>query len=137
LTLRYLVDTNILRDLIKNPAGKAAARVTKVGEATICTSIIVAAELRYGCAKKRSQTLSTKVEALLDRIAVVPLGVPADSEYGDIRAELEAIGQSIGLNDLLIAAHARSLGLTLVTANEREFRRVPGLQVENWLEHRA
>jgi tRNA(fMet)-specific endonuclease VapC len=70
---------------------------------------------------------------VLETIPVLPLDTPADAEYGGIRAELEAAGQIIGANDLLIAAHAQALGLTLVTDNTREFDRVRGLKVENWL----
>lgn len=130
----YMLDTNAMSDLIRNPAGKVADHVRRVGEETVCTSIVVAAELRYGTAKKGSAKLLRRVEDLLADIAVLPLDVPADAEYGGIRAELEAAGQPIGGNDLLIAAHAYTLGVTLVTANEREFRRIRGLNVENWLE---
>jgi tRNA(fMet)-specific endonuclease VapC len=130
----YLLDTNILSDLIRNPAGPAARRIEQIDPKEICTSIIVAAELRYGCAKKSSATLRAKVQALLETIPVLPLDAPADSAYGAIRAALEAAGQTIGLNDLLIAAHAQALGLTLVTNNLREFNRIPGLRIENWLE---
>jgi tRNA(fMet)-specific endonuclease VapC len=130
----YLLDTNIISDIIRNPAGFAARRIEQIDPKDICTSIIVAAELRYGCAKSRSAKLLAKVEALLEIVPVLPLDVPADSEYGGIRAKLEAAGQTIGLNDLLIGAHAHALGLTLVTDNMREFTRIPGLTVENWLE---
>lgn len=130
----YLLDTNILSDLIRNPAGPAARRIEQIDPKEICTSIIVAAELRYGCAKKSSATLRAKVQALLETIPVLPLDAPADSAYGAIRAALEAAGQTIGLNDLLIAAYAQALGLTLVTNNLREFNRIPGLRIENWLE---
>lgn len=130
----YLLDTNILSDLIRDPDGSAARRVEQVGPKDIFTSIIVAAELRYGCAKKGSPKLLAKVEGLLETIPVLPLDIPADAEYGGIRAELEAAGQPIGMNDLLIAAHAYAFGLTLVTDNTREFGRIGGLKVENWLE---
>jgi tRNA(fMet)-specific endonuclease VapC len=128
-----MLDTNIISDLIKNPQGKAAKRIAKVGEDTICTSIIVAAELRYGCAKSGSERLLKAVEDLLGEIAVLPLDVPADTEYAGIRAELEAAGKPIGSNDLLIAAHAYATGATIVTANTAEFKRIRGLKVENWL----
>ena len=130
----YLLDTNIISDIIRNPTGLAARRIEQSDPKDICTSIIVAAELRYGCAKKGSAKLLAKVEAMLEIIPVLPLDVPADSEYGGIRSELEAAGQTIGLNDLLIGAHAHALGLTLVTDNIREFNRIRGLSVENWLE---
>lgn len=128
-----MLDTNIVSDLIKNPQGKAAKRIAKVGEDNICTSIIVAAELRYGCAKSPSARLLKAVEDLLHEITVLPLDVPADAEYGGIRSELEAAGKPIGSNDLLIAAHAHAIGATIVTANTAEFKRIRGLNVENWL----
>lgn len=99
----------------------------------MCTSIIVAAELRSGAARKRSERLSAQVEAVLGAIDVLVLEAPADVIYGEIRATLDRAGQLIGANDLLIAAQAVALGLTLVTDNEQEFCRVSGLAVENWL----
>lgn len=128
-----MLDTNIISDLIRNPQGKAAKRIAKAGESSICTSIIVAAELRYGCAKSGSTRLRKAVEDLLGEIDVLPFDVPADAEYGGIRADLEATGKPIGGNDLLIAAHACAAGATIVTANTDEFKRVRGLSVENWL----
>jgi tRNA(fMet)-specific endonuclease VapC len=105
-----LLDTNIISDLIRNPKGKAAKRIAKVGEDSICTSVIVAAELRYGCAKSGSSRLLEAVEELLDEINILPFDVPADAEYGGIRAELDAAGKPIGSNDFLIAAHAYTTG---------------------------
>jgi tRNA(fMet)-specific endonuclease VapC len=128
-----MLDTNIISDLIRNPQGRAAKRIAKVGDDNICTSIIVAAELRYGCAKSGSERLLKAVEDLLGEIDVLPFDVPADSKYGGIRAELETAGKPIGGNDLLIAAHAYSTGATIVTANTDEFKRFRGPSVENWL----
>lgn len=130
---RYLLDTNILSDLIRHPQGKAARQIAKVGEDSICTSIIVAAELRYGCAKSGSAKSRKAVDDLLGEIEVLPLELPADADYGAIRAALEAAGTPIGGNDLLIAAHAKALGAVIVTANTDEFRRVRGVKLENWL----
>jgi len=130
---RYMLDTNIISDLIRNPQGRTAKQIAKVGEDNVCTSIIVAAELRYGCAKSGSKRLLKAVEDLLGEINVLPLDVPADNEYGAIRSELEAAGKPIGGNDLLIAAHAYATGATIVTANADEFKRIRGLKVENWL----
>ena len=130
---RYLLDTNIISDLIRNPQGKAARRIARAGDDNICTSIIVAAELRYGCAKSGSIRLLKAVEDLLGEIAVLPFDVPADTDYGRIRSELETAGKPIGVNDLLIAAHAQAIGATVVTANTEEFKRIRGLNVENWL----
>ncbi len=128
-----MLDTNIISDLIRNPQGKAAKRIARMGEDNICTSIIVAAELRYGCAKNGSKRLLKAVEDLLGEITVLPFEIPADTEYGGIRAELEAAGKPIGGNDLLIAAHAHAISATIVTANTDEFKRIRGLNVENWL----
>jgi tRNA(fMet)-specific endonuclease VapC len=128
-----MLDTNVISDLIKNPQGRCAKRIAKAGEDRICTSIIVAAELRYGCAKRDSMRLTKAVEDLLAEIDVLPFEVPADAEYRAIRAALEAAGKPIGGNDVLIAAHARAVGATVVSANADEFKRVRGLKVENWL----
>lgn len=111
-----MLDTNIISDLMRNPQGKTAKRIAKVGENNICTSIIVAAKLRYGCAKSGSKNLLNAVEELLAEIDVLPFDVPADAEYGEIRAGLEAVGKPIGGNDLLIAAHAHAADAIIVTA---------------------
>jgi len=129
-----MLDTNIVSELARNPQGVIARRIAEVGAEAICVSIITAAELRYGCAKKGSPKLMAQIEAILGSIPVLPLDVPADGEYGGIRAELEAAGKPIGPNDLFIAAHAYALGAVIVTANVREFKRIRALRVENWLE---
>lgn len=131
--MAYLLDTNIVSDLIRNPQGLVAQRIAAVGEAMVCTSIIVAAELRFGAVKRQSQRLTTQMELVLGALSVLPLDAPADATYGELRASLEAAGTPIGANDMLIAAHAISLGFTLVTANEREFERIDGLMLNNWL----
>lgn len=128
-----MLDTNIVSELARNPQGPVARRVAAVGPDAICVSIITAAELRYGCAKKRSPKLFAQIEAILASVQVLAFDVPADIEYGNIRAALESAGQPIGPNDLLIAAHASALGARLVTANAAEFKRVQALHVENWL----
>lgn len=130
----YMLDTNIVSDLVRNPQGPVTQHIIKVGSEAICISIITAAELRYGCARKGSAKLLENVEAILGSIQVLAFDVPADAEYGKIRVELEAAGKPIGPNDLLIAAHAYALGAVLVTANMGEFSRVRGLLVENWLD---
>ncbi len=130
---RYLLDTNILSDLLRNPDGLAARRLAVVGDSTACTSIIVACELRYGAAKKGSPQLTARVEAVLASLDILPLEKDCDRCYAEIRSHLERRGTPIGPNDLLIAAHALALDLTLVTDNVEEFERVPGLAVENWL----
>ena len=133
---RYLLDTNIVSDLVRRPGGVVAQRVIELGEHRVCTSVIVAAELRYGAARKSSARLSRQLEAILSAMAVLALEPAASVAYGDLRAELERRGRLIGPNDLLIAAHALSEGHILVTDNEAEFRRVTELVVENWLRER-
>jgi len=131
--MRFLLDANIVSELMRHPRGRVAQRVAKIGQQRVCTSIIVAAELRYGASKKGSPALSRLLEAVLEPLDVVALEPPVDAVYGELRAGLERIGRPMGANDLFIAAHALALGATLVTANEREFRRVERLLVENWL----
>ncbi|HEV2851955.1 MAG TPA: PIN domain-containing protein [Thermoanaerobaculia bacterium] len=132
--VRYLLDTNVLSALIRNPGGSAARRLAVVGEATVCTSIVVACELRYGAIRKGSSQLSERVETILGSLEVFPLERDSDRWYAEVRSQLDHLGKPIGPNDLLIAAHALALDLTLVTDNVREFSRVPGLSIENWLE---
>lgn len=132
--MRYLLDANILSDLIRHPEGSVAARIEAVGATAVCTSIIVAGELRFGAARRGSPRLSALIEGLLARTAILPLEPPADRVYAELRARLAAAGRPIGANDLLIAAHALTLGLTLVTANTREFARIDSLTLENWLD---
>jgi tRNA(fMet)-specific endonuclease VapC len=131
--MRFLLDTNIVSDLVRHPRGKISDRISEVGEEDVCTSIVVAAELRYGATKKNSSRLTSQLEAVLGALEVLALEAPVDVVYGAIRAGLERIGQPVGANDLLIAAHALALDLTVVTDNEREFSRIDNLRVENWL----
>jgi tRNA(fMet)-specific endonuclease VapC len=130
---RYLLDTDTVSDLVRNPQGRVARRIREVGEAQVCTSIIVAAELRYGAAKKASPRLTAQLEAVLGALEVLPFAAPADTAYGLLRVRLELSGRPIGGNDLLIAAQVVTLGYTIVTDNEREFARIDELARENWL----
>lgn len=129
--MRYLLDTNILSDLLRHPQGAVFHRVGEVGD-EVATSVIVAAELRFGEAKNPRRRLKAAIEGLLSRIDVLPFDAPADSTYARLRASLERNGRPLANNDLLIAAHALTLGCTLVTADPA-FRHVPGLAIENWL----
>jgi tRNA(fMet)-specific endonuclease VapC len=131
--MRYLLDTNVVSDLVRHPQGRISEHIREVGEGQICTSIIVAAELSYRATKKGSPRLATQLEAVLGALEVVPFEAPADTAYGLIRTRLEQIGRPIGGNDLLIAAQAVALGHTIVTDNEEEFARIDGLLRENWL----
>ena len=129
----WMLDTNTLSDLIRNPRGVLMQRLSSTEPDAICTSIVVACELRFGAKRKGSDVLSNRVEQLLGTLTILPLDQPADQHYADIRATLERVGTPIGSHDLFIAAHARSRDMTLVTHNLREFERVPGLRVEDWL----
>lgn len=104
----FLLDTNILSDLVRR--GRISDRTKDVKEQNVRTSIMVAAELGYGAAKKASSRLTTQFDAILHAIDVLAFEQPADAEYGEFRTRLERAGQSIGANDLLIAAHALALG---------------------------
>ena len=130
---RYLLDTNVISHLVEVPAGAAAKRINALPRASVCTSIFVAAEIHLGLAKRRSASLAERVQLVLGAIRILPVEPPVEEVYGEVRAVLERAGTPIGANDLLIAAHALALDCTLITANEREFARVPGLRVENWL----
>lgn len=132
-TPRYLLDTNILSELARHPQGIVAQRIAAVGESAVCTSIVVAAELRFGAAKRNAPRLTHQVEVILDAVEVLPLDAPADRAYAQLRVALERSGEPIGPNDLLIAAQALAGECVLVTANVDEFSRVAGLRVENWL----
>ena len=128
-----MLDTNTLSELSLNPRGALTERLAAVEPDKVCTSIVVACELRFGARRKGSDVLTRRVEQLLGTLNVLPLDPPADEHHADIRAALEQLGTPIGSHDLFIAAHARSRGLTLVTRNIREFTRVPDLNVQDWL----
>lgn len=132
MTLHFLLDTNIISDLIRNPRGVVGDRVESVGQSSICVSAIVASELRFGVAKHGSKRLGRLVETTLSHFPILAYDDAATAHYAAIRCDLERRGVPIGANDMLIAAHAASLGLTLVTRNTEEFSRVVDLKLENW-----
>jgi tRNA(fMet)-specific endonuclease VapC len=129
----YLLDTNIVSHLIRQPQGVVAQRIADVGESNVLTSVVVACELRYGAAKRGSRRLTRQVEAVLGALTIRPLESDIDRTYASIRVALEKKGTPIGAHDMLIAAHARILGAVFVTDNLAEFKRVPALKVENWI----
>jgi tRNA(fMet)-specific endonuclease VapC len=131
---QYLLDTNIIIYVRRRRPPEVLSRFAKLklGEAVL--SVITYGELFYGLEKGRSgRDGMQQLEEMTSFLPVLPLPAEAAKAYGRIRAALEADGQIIGHNDLWIAAHAYAAGLTLVTNNEREFRRVPGLRIENWV----
>ena len=131
---RYMLDTNVISDMVRNPDGLAARRISSLDDDALCTSAIVASELRYGLRKSGAVALARRVEAVLGEMEILSYHAPVSFAYAQARSALDKKGQPIGATDLFIAAHALSLDLTLVTANMREFSRVEGLKVENWLE---
>ena len=130
--MRYMLDTNIVSAIVRDPRGKVLERLIEVGEESAFISIITHGEIWYGVKKNGSEELSRKVSAVTRRFYVAPLQMPSDQRYAEVRLALRQ-GKNIGPNDLWIAAHALALDAVLVTDNESEFSRVPGLKVENWL----
>lgn len=129
-----MLDTDIISEALRNPFGRLTERVASFRFGLIATSAIVASEMRYGARKKGSIKLTERVEIVLGRLEVLPYDDNASRHFAEIRADLEKLGRPIGWGDYFIAAHARSLDLTLVTDNIREFSRVDGLKLENWIE---
>ena len=128
----YLLDTNVVSDLIRRPHGVITKRISLEGEDNVCTSIIVASGLRFGTHKRSSKQLTGQLDLVLSTIPVMPFEAPADRLYGKLRVYLEERGTLIGPNDMLIAAQALALDCTIVTRNVREFSRVPELKVDDW-----
>jgi tRNA(fMet)-specific endonuclease VapC len=126
-----MLDTNIVSALLRAPSGAVARRIGEMATA-VSVSVVVAAELRYGAARKGSARLTTAVEAILGAMDIAPFASPADLVYAHLRYRMEREGRPLGGNDLLIAAHALTLDRGLAT-DDRAFERVPGLHVENWL----
>ena len=133
MTSRFLLDTDMLSQLIRAPQGAVARRLVAAGEGNVFTSAVVACELRYEARKKGSQGLTERVEQLLASLEVAALEPGVDRVYAEIRCALESEGRPIGASDLLIAAHALEQEAVLVSGNVGEFRRVKGLDVQDWL----
>ena len=129
----YLLDTNILSNVMRSPNGPLMARMMQLDEQALYTTIVVAAELRFGAEKKGSERLRREVEEVLSRIPIRPIEAPLDRVYAKLRADLESKGTPIGDPDLWIAAQALHDDSVLVTDNVKEFGRVPQLRIENWL----
>ena len=129
----YLLDTNIVSDLVRHPrTSRVRERIRQAGEGEVCTSIIVAAEGRYGIAKGGSARLASQLQAVLAGLTILPIEEPADAIYAELRVRLERQGQPLSEHDYLIAAHALATGHTLVT-NDGAFDRILELACENWL----
>lgn len=133
--MTYMLDTNICIYAMKNKPERVLQRLKAEINEGVCISSITLAELEYGM--KRSSNPAKNEQALLRflvPLSVLPFGAAAASEYGEIRAHLQSQGTPIGPLDMLIAGHAKAEGMTLVTNNVREFERVQGLEIENWVE---
>ena len=131
--MKYMLDTNICIFIIKHKPQKVINRFLKLKSNDICISSVTFAELSYGVEKSQAKTKNRIALTLfLSNIEIMPFDSQAAEEYGIVRTELEKAGQPIGPLDTQIAAHARSLDLTLVTNNTREFKRVSKLTVEDW-----
>jgi tRNA(fMet)-specific endonuclease VapC len=134
MTAKYLLDTNICIYIRQNRPAKVLAKFRRLAPGDAVLSIITYGELIYGAQKSQHRDRAfEQLSELTQLLPVMPLPEESARVYGETRAALEIQGQMIGNNDLWIAAHARASGLTLVTNNEREFKRIPGLQVQNWV----
>ncbi|MDH4449747.1 MAG: type II toxin-antitoxin system VapC family toxin [Rhodoferax sp.] len=135
--MMYLVDTNIVSHFVRASSPELTRRILESEADSLCISTISAGELLYGLGRlppsRRAQTLRQQLDAVFNAIAVAPMPTEAAAHYGTVRSALEKVGNPIGANDLWIAAHALAQGLTLVTNNTREFKRVKGLKVEDWV----
>lgn len=131
---RYMLDTNIVSYLLRGSHEVLENRLRACEPAAVCISVITRAELRYGLARVPEVTrLAREMERFLQGVVVLPWSDGAADAYGPVRALLERRGMRIGALDTMIAAHALAADVSLVTNNESEFRRVPGLRVENWI----
>jgi tRNA(fMet)-specific endonuclease VapC len=130
---RYLLDTNACVDFLTARYSKVVTRIQGSSPEDLCLSTVVVAELRYGADHSdRRRTNHARIDVLIGEIEPLDFDLAAAAAYGRVRAQLEASGTPIGPNDMLIAAHALSRGLTVVTDNLAEFGRVKGLKVESW-----
>lgn len=131
--MEYLLDTNICIYIIKRKPEQVFDKLLTLSLGSVCISSITLAELQYGIEKSTNPSKNKEaLEKFLTPIEILDFSIGATEEYGRIRAELEKKGATIGSLDMLIAAHAKSLGLTLVTNNEKEFTRIIDLKIENW-----
>jgi tRNA(fMet)-specific endonuclease VapC len=131
--MRYLLDTNVCVDYLTGRYPQVARRLRASTPDELCVSSVAAAELRYGAERSaHRQGNHERLDVFFREVACVNFDAAAAAVYGRVRAALEKRGRRIGPYDLQIAAHAIALGLTLVSDNVREFRRVPGLKVANW-----
>ena|SRR6266700_2598580 len=131
--LRYMLDTNICIYVIKSRPAGLRDRFNSLAD-QLCISVITLAEIIYGAEKSARPVENLAiVDQFAARLDVLPFGERAATHYGQLRAELERAGHPVGIHDVMIGSHARSEGLTLVSNNLREFQRMEGLRLENWV----
>jgi tRNA(fMet)-specific endonuclease VapC len=129
---RYLLDTNIVSDVMRNPDGRAEQMLRNKADEEIGISLVVKGEILFGLVRNANARGKKRFDALLEAIEVWPMPEAVAEVYGRVRAEMEKSGNQMGANDMWIAAHSLSLDAVLVT-DDRHFDAVPGLRLENWL----
>ena len=133
MQLKYMLDTNICIYIMKEKPISVLKQFEKHAVGEVAMSVITHGELLYGAYKSQHHKKSLlNLEKIAHYIPPLPLPTDVADHYGNVRSKLEKIGKPIGNNDLWIAAHALSLGIILVTNNEKEFKRIPNLKIENW-----
>lgn len=132
MAVRYLLDTNTVSFHIRRSSAKLQRRLEKTPASDVALSVVTEMEIRYGLARNPRLRIASLVETFLTGITILPLTSEVSRQYARVRAELDARGTPIGPLDLMIASHALALGVTLVTADLAEFRRVRGLRCEDW-----
>ncbi len=132
--MKYLLDTDVFSELVRGRDAALLQTVQAMGTSALAISVVTEGEIRYGQAwRPMLPRIDSRIEALLQELRRLPIGSNVVAPYAALRAYLRRTGTPIGQNDCWIAAHALAENLTLVTGNEREFVRVPGLRIENWL----
>ena len=131
--MRFLLDTNILSHMMRDPHGVVTRKIAEVGEKNVFTSVLAIAEIRFGIQKTGSKRLAKELAWLQPHIKAEPWTAAAELHYATIRVAIEAMGLPVGQIDMLLGAQASAAGATFVTDNEKHFRHMPGVKVENWL----
>ena len=132
MAVRYLLDTNTVSFHIRRSSAKLQRRLEETPASEVALSVVTEMEIRYGLARNPRLRIASLVETFLTGITILPLTSEVSRQYARVRAELDARSTPIGPLDLMIASHALALGVTLVTADLAEFRRVRGLRCEDW-----
>jgi tRNA(fMet)-specific endonuclease VapC len=134
----YMLDTNILTDIVRDPDGEAARQFAGLGSQEVCISVVVSSEVLFGLARKAGTRATARIVAMLATLQVMPFEPPADAVYAELRAELAKRGRGLTPNDYFIAAHAKHMNAILVTGDRAiHDAEIPGLRIENWLRSAA